>query len=306
MGKKVLDVRSVSKVYGKQKALDDVNISINQGEVVGLVGPNGAGKSTLMKIIVGLIRNYDGVVEVNGEDILKMHTESQKKIGCVIENPGFYPELSGYDNLLYFSKISGCSQKEDIEEAIDLFEIREFIHKKVKKYSLGMKQRLGLAQAVLGNPKLLVLDEPTNGLDPNIILSIRNTIKYLSKEKNVSIIISSHILSEVESMCSRVYLIKNGKIIEEDSLSNRSIESKNHNFIFETESIKELLQFFNTRNIKAEVIKENKVRVCIDKENVKEMLPLIIKENINISGMYEEKESLEQRFMDRMGGNIVE
>lgn len=304
--KEILSINNVTKFYGKQKVLENITLSIKKGEVVGLVGPNGAGKSTLMKIIVGLIRKYDGSVYVDGENILTETNKERKKVGCIIENPGFYPNLSGYDNLLYFSKISGCSTKEDIDEIISLLAIKDFIHKKVKQYSLGMKQRLGLAQAVLGNPKLLVLDEPTNGLDPNVILDIRKFIKYLSEEKKTSVIISSHVLTEIESMCKEVIFIKNGKIIEQMSPMDNKIDSGSNYFVFEISNPKVLLDFFHSKNISAIVDDTESVLVDLKEYSLQEVLTMLIENNINIIGVYKQKENLEKRFLTMMEENVIE
>lgn len=283
--------------------LDSVSFSLREGEVVGLVGPNGAGKSTLMKTIVGLIRNYDGTINIEGENVLN---QKRKKVGCLIENPGFYPDLSGYDNLLFFSKISGSGDKTEIENVIELLGIKNFIHKKAKKYSLGMKQRLALAQAVLGNPKLLVLDEPTNGLDPNIIITIRKFIKYISEEKKVSIIISSHILSEIESMCERVIFIKNGKIIEQTSLTFNKINSENNYYVFEIEDTQILMDFLKTKNINAVIDDTNRIIANLNKYSLKEVLANLIDNNINITGVYKKKDSLEKKFLNIMEENVIE
>ncbi|MCR6856482.1 ABC transporter ATP-binding protein [Paenibacillus jamilae] len=304
--KAILNITDVTKFYGKQKVLENITLSIKEGEVVGLVGPNGAGKSTLMKIIVGLIRKYDGSVYVDGENILEEINKDRKRVGCIIESPGFYPNLSGYDNLLYFSKISGCSSEEEIYEIINLLAIKDFIHKKVKQYSLGMKQRLGLAQAILGNPKLLVLDEPTNGLDPNVIIDIRRIIKYLSEEKKTSIIISSHVLTEIESMCKEVIFIKNGKIIDRVSPRENKTESSSNYFVFEISDPKTLLNFFASKNISAVVDDTENVLVNLNDYTLQEILAMLIENNINIIGVHKQKENLEKRFLSMMEGNIVE
>jgi ABC-2 type transport system ATP-binding protein len=217
----VAELKNVSKKYGHHEVLKNVSITISKGEVIGIIGPNGAGKSTLMKILVGLVKNYEGKVE------MPLNQKGKKNIGCVIETPGFYGNCTGYDNLKYFAALSGCKTEKEIDEVIKLLEIEDFIYKKASKYSLGMKQRLGLAQAILGEPVLLVLDEPTNGLDPNVIPEIRKFIQYISKEKGVAVLISSHILSEIETICDRVIGINKGEII--DNTTNEDIHDKHEN-----------------------------------------------------------------------------
>ncbi len=217
----VAKLNNVSKRYGHHGILKNVSLTITQGEVVGLIGPNGAGKSTLMKILVGLIRNYEGTVE------MPLNQKGKKNIGCVIETPGFFGNCTGYDNLKYFAELSGCKSEKEIDEIIQLLGIDEFIDKKASKYSLGMKQRLGIAQAIMGEPVLLVLDEPTNGLDPNVIPEIRKFIHYISKVKGIAVLISSHILSEIEMMCDRVIGIDHGVII--DNATMDEIHEKQEN-----------------------------------------------------------------------------
>ena len=180
---KVLEVKNVSKRYKDYTALDDVTFSLNEGEIIGLVGPNGAGKTTLMRIIVGLTKKYEGEV------ILKDNTS----IGCVIETPSFYPFMTGYENLKYFAELNQVNVKK-VMETIELLKLKDALNKKVKGYSLGMRQRLGIAAALLREPKLLVLDEPTNGLDPAGIHELREYIKEIAVKNKITILISSHIL----------------------------------------------------------------------------------------------------------------
>lgn len=300
----ILEVKKIKKGYKNQVVLDDVNFSIRKGEIIGLVGPNGAGKTTIMSIIVGLINNFEGNVFIDGVDIRKGNKSYKKQIGCVIEAPGLYPNLTGYENLVYFSEIFGGIPKEEVDEIIKLLGLEDCVHKKTKKYSLGMKQRLGIAQAVLGYPKLLILDEPTNGLDPNVIPHIRQFIKYVTEEKNISVLISSHILPEIEAICDRVLFIKNGKIIEEVNMHENK-EENNESFIFETEKTNELVNFFNLKSIEAVITAEQKVQVKITDKQAENILPELIQMGIIIKGMYKQKVSLEEKFMRSMGENTI-
>jgi len=300
----ILEVHNVSKKYKDQIVLDNINFSIKTGEIVGLVGPNGAGKTTIMSIIVGLIKNYEGTVIIDGQNI-KNYKGSKKQVGCVIEAPGFYPNLTGYENLEYFGEIFGGVEKIQIDEVVKFLGLESSIHKKTKKYSLGMKQRLGIAQAVLGYPKLLILDEPTNGLDPNVIPSIREFIKNIASEKGISVVISSHILTEIEAMCDRVIFIKKGKLIEEVNMHESKAKSTS-SYIFETDKRSELVNFFMSKSLKAEMIDGEKVKVEISDKEAKSVLPDIIQAGIAVSGMYKQKVSLEDKFIKSMGGNIVE
>jgi len=295
----VLKINEVTKVYGKQTVLDKVNLSLEQGEIMGLVGPNGAGKTTLMKIITGLIKKYDGDVYINTENIRSKKKQDTKQIGCVIETPGFYPDLTGYENLLFFAEISGLKDKNEISEIVKKLGIESYVNKKTKKYSLGMKQRLGVAQAVLTYPPILILDEPTNGLDPAIVPELRKFIKYIAKEKQTAVLISSHILPEIELMCDKVAFIQEGKIIKIESLKKN--EKDTALIAFVTSKLVELKNFFNNKKLSYKILGEDKLHVVINPKELENLVLSISKENIPIRSVYEVKESLEQKYLKTMG-----
>ena len=223
--KKVLEVTSLNKNFGKNKILNNVNISILENDIVGLIGPNGAGKTTLIKTILGLYKMKKGKVEICGISIKDNFEIAMSNIGCVIEKPDLYEELSGLNNLKITSLMNNIDDKEYIEKIIKLVKLNTRIGDKVKKYSLGMKQRLGIANALIKKPKLLILDEPTNGLDPLGIKELREIIKNISEKLNMSVLISSHILSEIENICDKIIIIDNGYIIEEIDIDD--IKDKN-------------------------------------------------------------------------------
>lgn len=285
-----LKMEHVCKRYGNQEVLKDINVSIKSGEVVGLVGPNGAGKSTIMKIITGMIVNYDGVVTFNDCDIKKLKCE-KKLIGSMIETPGFNMDDTGYDNLKFCSRLSGKYSKQEIEDVVAMLDMKGAMKKKVKKYSLGMKQRLGLCQSILGEPKLLILDEPTNGLDPSIIPKIRTFIQYAANERNMGVLVSSHILSEIEAVCSKVFFINHGTIVEETQINQLNDEM----FVYETDMCQELLNYFASIQVKA-VVNDKKVCAHISSVRAKELLPSIIQRGILIDSMYQTKASLENQY----------
>ena len=204
----------------KDKILvQDISFSVNQGEVVGLVGPNGAGKTTIIKLILGLVKITKGNVYINGLDIEKNFVKAIEKVGAIVENPDLYMYLSGYDNLKITANNYKNISKERINEVIKIVGLENRIKDKVSTYSLGMRQRLGIAEAIINNPQLLILDEPTNGLDVEGIIEIRNLIKDLSK-KGIAILVSSHNLSEIGNICSRIIAVKNGKIVEDSDIDN--------------------------------------------------------------------------------------
>lgn len=235
---KVLEVSNLSKSFGKSKVLDNINLTIHEGDIVGLIGPNGAGKTTLIKTILSLYKYDSGNVKICGFDTKKDLENALSKTGSIIENPDMYLHLTGKKNLKITALINDIKDKEYIDEMVKFVGLDDRINDKVKKYSLGMKQRLALANALIKKPKLLILDEPTNGLDPRGIKELRVMLKKISTEQNMSILISSHILSEVENICDRVIIIDKGNIvsefgIEEAKYKNISLEDL---FFTKTES----------------------------------------------------------------------
>ncbi len=295
----ILKVNNVTKFYGKQKVLNGVDLSINQGEIIGLVGPNGAGKTTLMKIITGLIPKYEGQVFIDNRNIKDRNHLKTKEIGCVIEVPGFYPELTGYENLLFFAEISGLKDKNEINEIVKSLGIEDYVNKKVKQYSLGMKQRLGVAQAVLTYPPVLILDEPTNGLDPAIVPQLRKFIKHIAKEKNTAVLISSHILSEIELMCDKVVFIQKGEIIKVENLDQE--EKSSSKVAFVTSKLDKLEQFFNSKNISHQVTSKDELQAEVDTKELEDLILSISKADIPLRSVYEVKESLEEKYLKTMG-----
>ncbi len=228
---KVLEVKNLSKSFGKRKILKNITFDIYEGDIVGLIGPNGAGKTTLIKTILSLYHMDSGSVKIGGYDIKKELEKALSQTGSIIENPDMYQNISGRKNLKITSLINDIKDKDYIEKIIRFVKLEDRIDDKVKKYSLGMKQRLGLANALIKRPKLLILDEPTNGLDPAGIKELREILKKINHEENMSILISSHILSEVENICDRILIIDEGKInsdfgIEEVKYKNISLEDE--------------------------------------------------------------------------------
>ncbi|MEK4915584.1 ABC transporter ATP-binding protein [Bacillus sp. FSL E2-8887] len=209
----ILSVRDLKKVIGKKTLVEDISFDVKQGEVFGFLGPNGAGKTTTIRMLVGLIKATEGTISISGYSIKENFREAMRQIGSIVENPELYTYLTGWENLKQFARMLGDISDERIIEIAKMVHLDERIHDKVKTYSLGMKQRLGIAQALLGNPKLLILDEPTNGLDPAGIRELREFIHKLVKEENMSVFISSHLLSEVQLICDRVAIIHKGKMI---------------------------------------------------------------------------------------------
>lgn len=214
-GERVLEVKSLSKSFGTNKILNNINFELYSGDVVGLIGPNGCGKTTLMKCILGLYHCDTGKVEIDGNDIRYNLEDALKVVGSVIENPDFYLNISGLKNLKIRMALFDMKDVGYMNAVIHEVKLDDSINKKVKTYSLGMKQRLGIANALINKPKLLILDEPTNGLDPIGIKQLRELLINLSRNSNVGILISSHNLPEIENICDRILMVDHGTIIED-------------------------------------------------------------------------------------------
>lgn len=210
----ILEVRHLTKVIGKKKIVDNLSLQVDPGEVFGFLGPNGAGKTTTIRMIVGLIGITAGEVLINGINLKKNFEKALSHVGGIVENPEMYKFLTGYQNLIHYWRMTQGVPKTRIDEVVRQVGLENRIHHKVKTYSLGMRQRLGLAQALLHSPSLLILDEPTNGLDPAGIREFREHLRRLAREENIAVLVSSHILSEMEQMCDRIAVIQHGKLID--------------------------------------------------------------------------------------------
>ena len=209
-----IKIEHVSKSFGKKKILKDLTFETYTGEVFGFLGPNGAGKTTLIKMIVGLLRTEEGNISICGQDIVKHFEKAMINVGGIVENPELYKYMTGMQNLKQYARMRKGVTEERILEVVELVGLSNRINEKVGKYSLGMRQRLGVAQAILHHPKVLILDEPTNGLDPAGIKQLRDILKELAHKEKICVMVSSHLMSEMELMCDRVGIIANGELID--------------------------------------------------------------------------------------------
>lgn len=212
MGKTILKVEGLTKSFKKRKIVDNICFEAKEGEILGLLGANGAGKTTTIRMITGLISYDSGTVIIDGHNIKNDFEKAMANVGAIVEIPFLYEYLSGMENIKLFAKLYNASE-EGVEEAIKVSGLKDRLNDKVKEYSLGMKQRIGLAVALMKQPKLLILDEPTNGLDPMGIRDLREFLKDLAHNKKVSVVVSSHILLEMEQLCDRVVIISDGRVI---------------------------------------------------------------------------------------------
>jgi ABC-2 type transport system ATP-binding protein len=221
----VVQLRNVTKRIGSKTIVDSLSFDVHPGEVFGFLGPNGAGKTTTIRMIVGLMSMTEGEITVNNLSVKKNFEKAMTHVGAIVENPEFYKFLSGYQNLQHFARMIPGITEERLQEVISLVKLDHRIYDKVKTYSLGMRQRLGVAQAILHRPAVLILDEPTNGLDPEGIRELRDYLRQLSRDEGLAVIVSSHLLSEMELMCDRVAIIQNGKLLDVRSFKDMQTES---------------------------------------------------------------------------------
>lgn len=302
MEKEILRCENLNKKFGKKQILKDVSFVVEQGDILGFIGPNGAGKTTTIKLILGLQSITQGKVEINGYDIEKQFTKAIGKVGAIVENPDLYMYLSGLENLKLIANLYHGIDDKRIEEVVRLVKLENRIKDKVSKYSLGMRQRLGIAQAILHKPNLLILDEPTNGLDPEGIKEMRELLVELAKEEGMAILISSHNLAELDNLCNKVCIIKNGEIIESSDISDIKQETGKQFEILEVDDIKKLQELFP----KAIGISKNQVKLEIPKEQIPEIIQKLVENNIKIYEIKREEKSLEQAFFEKTGGNQIE
>ena len=274
-----------------------------EGDILGFIGPNGAGKTTTIKLILGLQNITSGKVYINGYDIEENFKKAIENVGTIVESPDLYMYMSGYENLKLVANLYKNVDKKRIDEIVKLVGLENRIKDKVSKYSLGMRHRLGIAQAILHKPKLLILDEPTNGLDPEGIKEVKVLLKKLAEQENMAILISSHNLAELDTFCNKISIIKNGEIVETNDIDTFKKDIKNNCYILEVEDSSVIGSIID---YKMDILTETEVRVYIEKEKV----PLLIKElvlrNIKIYNVSEENLSLEDAFLKKTGGNVIE
>lgn len=300
MMKNVLEIKNVSKKISKRQILKDISLEVKEGEIFGFVGPNGAGKTTLIKVMLGLYKMDSGNVKIAGYDIKKDFEKAMEEIGAIIENPEMYGYLSGKDNLAIYARMEEGVSDSFQRELIRMVKLGGRINNKVKTYSLGMRQRLGIAQALLSNPKLLILDEPTNGLDPLGIKELRDMLKKISKEKNMAVFISSHILSEIELMCDRIAIIDNGEIIEIKDLHDKSKEEKQE-VLFEVsfkDKASEVLEKLGYNPL----IEDAGIKLLVDKEDIPVINKHLVEDDIKVYGISSKHRSLEEEFIEKTKG----
>lgn len=302
MEKTILKCENLSKKFGKKLILKNVSFAMKEGDILGFIGPNGAGKTTTIKLILGLQNITQGKVTINGYDIEKQFTKAIAKVGSIVENPDLYMYLSGFENLKLIANLYPKIDTKRIDEVVKLVRLENRIKDKVSKYSLGMRQRLGIAQAILHKPDLLILDEPTNGLDPEGIKEMRELLLDLAKNEKMAILISSHNLAELDTLCNKVCIIKNGEIIETSDISGIKQEAGKQYKIFEVDDNKRAKELLP----EAVGINKKQFKLDIPKEEVPEIIEKLVENQIKIYEVKTEEKSLEQAFFEKTGGNNIE
>lgn len=291
---KILEIKNLEKSYKNKKVLDIDFLEIEEGAIYGLIGKNGAGKSTLMKLILGLVKKDDGTIKIFGQELnSKNQKDFNRNLGALIESPSFYDHLTGYENLEIICKLKGLEKKE-IVKTLDLVGLNDLGKKKAREYSLGMKQRLGIAMALIGSPKLLILDEPINGLDPQGIEEMRNLFKNIVKNTSASILISSHILDEMEKISSHIGILKDGKLPYNGSLEEfRKLHPPFISLI--TSNNKKTLDL-----LKLDASRISGKKIILGKKSNQEIANIVnfLNGKVDIYRIEEEKESLEKLFIE--------
>ena len=298
----ILECENLNKKIGKKDILKNVSLQIQESDILGFIGPNGAGKTTTIKLILGLQKINSGKVKINGFDIEKQFEKAIERVGTIVENPDLYMYMTGLDNLKMNAKLYKNVDNKRIEEVVKLVGLENRIKDKVSKYSLGMRQRLGIAQAILHKPNLLILDEPTNGLDPEGIKQLRDILTKLANEEKMGILISSHNLAELESFCNKVTIIQNGEIIETSTLKDAKRVEGRILYEIELDNTNDLEKIINKE---IEIIDANTFKIYTTREEIPEIVKHLVNNNKKIYKVCEDLTSLEDAFLKKTGGNVI-
>lgn len=303
MKKVILKTYNITKKYGEQLAVDNVNMTIKKGDIYGFIGQNGAGKTTLIRLITGLIHKSGGEIELLGANEENELNKARTMVGSLIESPSLYTNMTARENLEVSRLVRNIPGKKCIDEVLELVGLKDVEKKKVKNFSLGMRQRLGIANALMGNPKLLILDEPINGLDPMGIVEIRELLKKINKEKDMTILISSHILSELSELATTYGIISNGKLIEEITAKQLSEKCRQYIDLKVDDTARAVILLERELGISDyEVLEDSNIKVFSNLDNVGEVNSLLSRSGIIVESISVKGENLEEYFMNKVGG----
>ncbi|MCR8852305.1 ABC transporter ATP-binding protein [Lysinibacillus fusiformis] len=300
MTEPIVQLQNLSKtIHGKQ-LIQQLNIDLYPGQITGFLGPNGAGKTTTIRMMTGLMHPTEGKVIIDGLSLQEHYEEAISRVGVIVENPEMYKFMSGYKNLLHFARMHKNVTKERIMEVVKQVGLENRIHEKVATYSLGMRQRLGLAQALLHRPKFLILDEPTNGLDPAGIREFRMYLRKIAAEDNVSVFVSSHLLSEIELMCDRVAVIQNGKLIDIREIHNESTSF----YYVEAQPQEQVSAHLAQHDYKFEAVNQGYV-IELKKEDVPALTLGLVQAGMQLFAVQPHQKTLEDQFLEMTGGGQI-
>ena len=304
----IISLRNVTKKIGRTTIINDLSFDVPQGEIFGFLGPNGAGKTTTIRMIVGLMSITKGRILIKGKNIKTEFEQAIRHVGAIVESPEMYKYLSGYHNLVHYARMVPGVTKERIDEVVSLVKLENRIHDKVKKYSLGMRQRLGVAQALLHRPSLLILDEPTNGLDPAGIRELRDYLRHLTRTEGITVVVSSHLLSEMELMCDRVAILQRGKLvnvmpIQHFTQGNDQIQT----YLIQAQPPEQaLLTIKKMEGIQdVKLTQDGLVEVTTEREHIPDILEGLMQNHIRIYGVQQVVQSLEERFLEITEGGQI-
>jgi ABC-2 type transport system ATP-binding protein len=298
-------MREVTKRIGKRTIIDKLTLDLPRGEVFGFLGPNGAGKTTTIRMMVGLMSLTSGEIKIEGHSIENEYEQAIKHVGAIVENPEMYKYLTGYQNLVHYARMMPGVTEHRVKEVVSLVGLEARIHDKVKTYSLGMRQRLGVAQAVLHKPRLLILDEPTNGLDPAGIRELRDYLRKLAKDEGIAVFVSSHLLSEMELMCDRVAIIQNGRLIDVRTLQSREETSSARRVLIEVDRTQDAVQALAASGQAAELAATGFIVIQGDRSGIAAANAALVRAGINVYAIREDVKSLEDQFLEVTGGERI-
>lgn len=296
----IVELKSLSKTIGKKKIIDNLNLSLYPGQITGFLGPNGAGKTTTIRMMSGLMKPSSGEVVVEGQTLNEHFEETMSKVGVIVENPEMYKYMSGWKNLIHFARMNKTITIERIKEVVDQVGMQNRIHEKVSTYSLGMRQRLGLAQALLHRPKFLILDEPTNGLDPAGIREFRTYLRKIAAEDGVSVFVSSHLLSEIELMCDRIAIIQNGKLIDIREMNQK----EEAHYYIEAQPAEQTQELLIAQGLVLEASGTGFV-TKVEQEKIPALIQAMVTANLQVFAVQPFRKTLEDQFLEMTGGGQI-
>jgi ABC-2 type transport system ATP-binding protein len=302
----IVQIRDITKRIGRKTIIDKLSFDVPPGEVFGFLGPNGAGKTTTIRMMVGLMSISSGDIRIGGNSIRTDFEKAIRHVGAIVENPEMYKFLTGYQNLVHYARMIPGITKARIDEVVSLVMMENRIDDKVKTYSLGMRQRLGIAQALLHKPSVLILDEPTNGLDPAGIRELRDHLRKLTREEGISVIVSSHLLSEMELMCDRVAIIQNGKLIDVRLIKEYVENGGTAEVMFEVDQAQTAKEHMDKMMQQLNIaVQGNRIVLTLEKEQIADVNKLLVQAGIKVYSIVATSKTLEDKFLEMTGSDPI-